>query len=938
MPDPRGHISQKAQESLGLPPGFRTYSPFPFGGMNVQASPVAIADNEFLWLENFVRLGDGNLRTVWDRGAPIFTAPSGLEVVWYAYFNIGIAYYCAVFLSDGSAIQVSMSTLAQTQIGGPGLFYSASSGYLPYARQWGTQYLLISNRNTQNDYWAWDGTLLYSAGGAAAGGVDLLSGGASYASAPTLTVFGGYGSGIQITPVVLGGQVVEMNITNPGSGYEPGDIVQVAFSGGGSDTGPILTAQLTATTVGGATVTAGGAGYSFASANFTGGGGGSGAAASVTIVGGVVTAITITNKGSGYTTAPVMTISGDGRGAAAVAQLTPSGVAVGAAPTTVASVSVDSGGSGYTNSSTTFVFFIGGGGSGAAAAATVAAGVVTVITMANNGSGYTSAPQVLIFGSTGTGATAHAVLTGSATLSGVTVVNGGSGFTSVPLLTIEGGGGSGATAVAVLTATTIASVNLSAGGSGYTSAPTVSFVGGGGSSAAATAYLNGDAVSYVVVTNAGTGYTSPIQVSFSGGGGTGAGATVLYAPTSIASVEVMSTGKFYTTAPAVLVTSGANNSAYATVSLMPFGVSGSVMETFLSRLWVFNPAPSQTSTLPPGGDWSVSAPGSLVDFATSDGGVSAINTDAFLDLQYTQVRQSSGYLYALGNGSVSVVSNVNTSGSPATTSFNYQNVDPQAGCAWRDSLQDFSRSTIFANTTGVYGLYGGAATKISGKLDQLFTNAVFPPTVGAVTPCGAIATIFNVKHYMLLMTVVDPDTGVQRNVMATWNEKDWLVTTQTVNLQFIATQKQGSAYVAYGSDGTSIYPLFAVPSSALQKRFDTKLYGSDRIFIEKAGQGVWLQAQDNSAAEVGISGALTATISGMGGGVLNGFAVTVPAGVSQPFLNQVSMASPPAWNVWGTALEGNAFFSLGLRFVSNSPDFTLADLVIGYTEHDAFFA
>ena len=30
--------------------------------MNVQASPVAIADNEFLWLENFVRLGDGNLR------------------------------------------------------------------------------------------------------------------------------------------------------------------------------------------------------------------------------------------------------------------------------------------------------------------------------------------------------------------------------------------------------------------------------------------------------------------------------------------------------------------------------------------------------------------------------------------------------------------------------------------------------------------------------------------------------------------------------------------------------------------------------------------------------------------------------------------------------------------------------------------------------------
>lgn len=908
--------------------------------MNVQASPVAIADSEFPWLENFVRLGDGNLRTVWDRGAPIFTASSGLTIVWHVFFNLGTTYYCAVFLSDGSAVQVDVASLAQTQIGGANLFYDAATGYLPYARQWGTQYLIVCNRNTTNDYWAWDGTLLYTAGSIAPNGVSLLSSGAAYTTPPALTIFGGYGSGVQITPVVLGGRVVEMLIDDPGSGYEPGDVVQVAFSGGGSDTGPILTAQLTATTIGGATVTAGGRDYSFASATFTGGGGGSGAAASATIVDGAVSAITITNSGSGYTTAPTLTIFGDGTGAAAIAQLTPSGVAANTASTSVGSIVRDSAGSGYGTSANTFVFFNGGGGSGASATATVSSGAVTGLTLTSGGLGYTSAPQVLIFsGVNGKGATAHATLTGSGTLGGVTVVNGGSGFATVPLLTISGGGGAGATAIAVLTATTIAAVNMTAGGSGYTSAPGVSFVGGDGSNAAATAYLSGDSVAYVVVTNVGSGYQSSIQVEFTGGGGSGAGAKVLYVPTSIASVEVMSTGQGYTTAPSVLVTSGANNAAYATLTLMPYGVSGSVMETFLSRLWVFDPAPSPYSTLPPGGNWSVSAPGSFVDFATSDGGVDSVNTDAFLDLQYTQVRQSSGYLYALGNGSISVVSNVNSSGSPVTTTFNYQNVDPQAGCAWRDSLQDFSRSTIFANTTGVYGLYGGAATKVSGKLDQLFTNAIFPPAAGAVTPCAAIATIFSIKHYLLLLTVVDPDTGVQRDVMATWNEKDWVVTTQTVDLRFLSTQKQGSAYVAYGTDGASIYPLFAAPSSALQKRLDTKLYGSDRIFIEKAGQGVWLQAQDNSAGAVGISGALTAAISGMGGGVINGFSVTVPAGVSQPFLNQVAMSSePPAWNVWGTSIQGNAFFSMGLRFVSSSPDFTLADLVIGYTEDDAFFA
>ncbi len=942
MPDSRSQLSAKAQASLGLPEGIKFYSPFPFGGMNVQASSVAVADNEFLWLENFVRLGDGNLRTVWDRGASIYIAPGGLTIVWHVFFNIGAAYYCAVFLSDGSAVQVSMATLAQAQIGPPGLFYDASTGYLPYARQWGTQYLLISNRNTVNDYWAWDGSLLYGAGTAAPNGVDILSGGGGYGSAPTLTVYGGFGSGIEIVPVVIGGEVVEMNIASPGLGYEPGDIVQVAFSGGGSDSSAILQASLAPTTVGGVTVTAPGSGYTFAGVWFTGGGGGSGVAATATIVGGAVTSIVLTSAGSGYTTAPSVQVFGNGSGALATAALTPSGVSAGSVvSTTVASITVVGGGSGYTQVG---VSIVGGGGSGATATATLSSGSISEITMETAGSGYISTPSVVIAGD-GANASATAVLTSSATVPGVAVVNGGSNFTSVPTLTITGGGGSGATAIALLAATTVASINLTSGGSGYTSAPTISFTGGGGSGAAATAYLSGGQVAYVVVTSAGSGYTSPIQVTFSGGGGSGAGATVVYAPTSINSVEVMSAGRYYTTAPAVEVSSGANNAAAATVMLMPFGVSGSVLETFLSRAWVYDPAPSLYSTLPPGGDWEVSAPGSFVDFATSDGAVSAVNTDAFLNTQYTQARQSSGYLYALGDGSISVISNVNSSssssssGSSVSTTFNYQNVDPQIGCAWRDSLQDFGRSTIFANATGVYGLYGGAATKISGKLDQLFASAAFPPTAGAATPAAAVATIYGVKHYLLLMTVTDPDTGALRNVMATWNEKEWFVTSQSVSLAFISTQKQGSEYAAYGTDGSSIYPLFSAPSSSLQKRLDTKMYGSDRIFVEKAAQGVWFQAQDNSAGAVGVSGTLAAVVSGMGGGAINGYAITAPEGVSAPFLNQVAFASPPPfWNVWGTAMEGNGFFSIGLRFVSSSPDFTLADLVIGYTEHVAFFA
>src|ERR1700691_1939941 len=258
----RSGTSSKAQESLGLPPGFRTYSPFPFAGMNVQSSPLAMADNEFLYLENFVRLGDGNLRTVWDKGSPIFTATGGLTVVWYAFFNIGAVYYCAVFLSDGSAVQVDMVTLSQTKIGGAGLFYQ-SSGLLPYARQWGTQYLVICNRNTPNDYWIWDGALLYGAGTVAPGGVDILSGGFNYSSTPTITAYGGHGSGLTLSTVEAAGSIAELNITNPGSGYQPGDQVQLEFTGGGLDSSPVLTATLIPVGVGGVDVTTPGSGYSF---------------------------------------------------------------------------------------------------------------------------------------------------------------------------------------------------------------------------------------------------------------------------------------------------------------------------------------------------------------------------------------------------------------------------------------------------------------------------------------------------------------------------------------------------------------------------------------------------------------------------------------------------------------------------------------------------
>ncbi len=78
-------------------------------------------------------------------------------------------------------------------------------------------------------------------------------------------------------------------------------------------------------------------------------------------------------------------------------------------PTSVSTVTISAGGSGYTSAPT--VVFTGGGGSGASATAVVTNSAVTSITMNSEGSGYTSSPTVSFTGGGGgTGAAASAVM------------------------------------------------------------------------------------------------------------------------------------------------------------------------------------------------------------------------------------------------------------------------------------------------------------------------------------------------------------------------------------------------------------------------------------------------------------------------------------------------------------------------------------------------
>ena len=746
-------LSAKVAKEMGLPEGFKTFSPFPFGSINQQSSRIAIADSELFYSENFIRIGDGNFRTLWDRGAALYTAPAGKTMVYFFWYNIGSVSYCATFLSDGTAYQVEWPSGTVTPISSiPNTFYIGTQ--LPVCSQWGTLYLLIANNITPNSYWIWDGSILYSPGGLGPG-ITITDGGSGYSSAPSITAYGGEGSGVVATATLSDGAVVDVNIVNPGMGYLPGDIIQFAFSGGGSDNSAILETVLVTGTIAGLQIVAGGSGYTAGTLTFTGGGGSS-AAGTYGVTGGVVTSLVITNPGSGYTGSPTIGFSAGGTGAVALAVLSPGAVA------------------------------------------------------------------------------------------SVTVVNGGTNFTSTPTLQFQGGGGTGAAATAVLTAGVITSVTVTNGGSGYTSDP------------------------------------------------------------------------------AVIVQTGVNNAAAATATLMPFGVSGSSMETFEQRVWL--PHPNQTGNQENGGTFLVSAPGSVTDFAPSDGGLTYTSTDSFLRYQYTNIKQSNGYLYPIGDSSVDVISNVQTSGTPTTTTFNYQNTDPQIGTSWRDTVTAFSRTIVMMNPLGVYGLYGGSVTKVSGKMDNLFANMVQPQN-GGVLPSSAIANIFSQKILLELMTIQDVYSGQPRNVMIAWNEKEWFVASQSTLLIFIGTQEVNSNLTSWGTDGNGLYPLFNQPSSALTKSLSTKLYGAQAGFIMKQAMSLYVQAQDMTAAGTGITFSTSTIDSELGSfptpNVISFGAATPTIPVSAP------VYASESGDVFGV--------NLGLTLKSSSPDFSLNNVILGYIDTVGLF-
>jgi hypothetical protein len=250
-------------------------------------------------------------------------------------------------------------------------------------------------------------------------------------------------------------------------------------------------------------------------------------------------------------------------------------------------------------------------------------------------------------------------------------------------------------------------------------------------------------------------------------------------------------------------------------------------------MWMSNGA--ALADFPPRARLIYSAPGNPVDMSLGAG--SAIGSDSFLKVGWFCLRQSNGFLYLIGDSSLNNISNVDTTttgatqptattpGDPGTTTTNFanQNTDPQAGSPWPSSVQTLNRNIIFANVNGVQVSYGGAVQKVSFALDGIFAKSpdVFDRQADF---SSAVAQIFGIEVYLLLIPYLDLITGQIVKKMIMYGDQKFWTSGQDVQLTHIASQEVLSQMVAWGTDGKRIFRLFQNPTTNFTKTVRSKFW------------------------------------------------------------------------------------------------------------------
>jgi hypothetical protein len=289
---------------------------------------------------------------------------------------------------------------------------------------------------------------------------------------------------------------------------------------------------------------------------------------------------------------------------------------------------------------------------------------------------------------------------------------------------------------------------------------------------------------------------------------------------------------------------------------------------------------------------------------------------------------SAGYLFCFGDSSTDLISNIQLSGqgttaAPFVTNFNYANIDPQVGHRFPRPVGRVGRYMTLANGAGIFLMQGGDAQPIGDKVTNIWNKldtSLYLPTMCAATMFGFRVMLCNGRF-------TDP-FGVTRNLLLMWHpvqgNQFWSVASQNLELTHIGHYEQDSIITPYGTDGTSLYQLFATPDNTLPKRLSTKsLRGTDIALLTiKNFKRLYLELTDVFGRGVGVTGTVTTSGGGVPAGMQDvGFELT--DGILQGTLPQ--------------PIEGGGI-AAAIDLTSLSPDFVIERLHISGEQRTLFGA
>ena len=350
---------------------------------------------------------------------------------------------------------------------------------------------------------------------------------------------------------------------------------------------------------------------------------------------------------------------------------------------------------------------------------------------------------------------------------------------------------------------------------------------------------------------------------------------------------------------------------------MPVGLPGIYcMEVYQSRLFVA------------GKDViSFSAPSNGADFSTTDGGGSFGYFGNKLTYVFNDLASSAGYLFVFGDSSTDMISNVQLAGqgtaaAPFTTNMNYQNLDPQVGHRFPRPVGRIGRYMEMYNGAGIFEMRGAEAREIGARVTNIYNTLDTSQFLPTMCP----ATMFGFRVLLCNGMFTDP-WGVKRHLLLMWHpgaNEFWSVASQNLNLTHIGAYEQDSIITPYGTDGTSLYQLFAQPDPALIKKLATKYLrgqGQKQLVI-KNWKRLFLEFHDEFGGGVSFTGKLVTHAGGVPGGSQDiGF--SMPPGAKYAFEPQ--------------ATEG-AGIAAAVDLQSLSPDFTIERLHLGAEDRVLFGA